>query len=102
VRARHVRGEQLAAGGAAVVQAGDLPVTLRVIAIGIDDNLAREFGDRDLAVVLQRDRDHDNVPGRRGLLRGPGGSVLAECTHELGKRPGPREYRMRSPAAGRA
>ena len=42
---------------------GDLAVSLRVVVVGVDDDLARQWLDRHDAIVPQRNRDHDDVAG---------------------------------------
>ena len=53
---------------------GDLPVALRVVVVGVDDDLAGERLDRHVAVGPQRDGHHHQVArlGRLGRRRGSG------------------------------
>ena len=75
VRLRQVRLEELGDGGRLVVELGDVAVALGVVVVGVDHDLAAQRLDRDLAVALQRDRHHDDVPRLRSLLRGGGPGV---------------------------
>ena len=86
LRRRQVRLQQLGGRRRLVVELGDVAVTLRVVVVGVDDDLARERLDRHRPVVLQRNRDDDDVAG----LRGVDGACRARLRPELGDERGER------------
>jgi len=47
-----------------VVELGDAPVAVRVVVVGVDDDLLAQRPDRHVAVGLERDRHDDDVAGR--------------------------------------
>jgi hypothetical protein len=61
LRLRKVRLQELSGRRRLVVELGDVPVTLRVIVVRVDNDLACEGLDRNAPVVLERDRDDDDV-----------------------------------------
>ena len=63
LRSRQVRLQQLGGRGRLIVELGDMAVTLGVVVVRVDHDLARQRCDRNGPVVLQRQRDHDDVPG---------------------------------------
>jgi hypothetical protein len=66
-----------------VVEFGDVPVTLGVVVVGVDDHLAAQRSNRHRAVGLQRNRYHDYVAGRGRLGRGGGARVRAGPVGEV-------------------
>jgi hypothetical protein len=57
LRLRKVRLQQLGGRRRLVVELGDVPVTLRIVVVRVDNDLACEGLDRNAPVVLERDRD---------------------------------------------
>jgi hypothetical protein len=64
--------EQFTAGGASIIEFGDLAVTLGVVVVRVDNHLAGERCDRYQRVTLQRNRHHDELSPRGGVIRGRG------------------------------
>jgi predicted dehydrogenase len=88
LRIRQVALEQLAAGGHAGIQLRDVPVALGIVVPGVEDRLAGQRLDRDLAEGLHRDADHHQVAGLAGLLGGRGPGERAELGDQLVERLG--------------
>src|SRR5215470_7505237 len=61
IRVRQVRLQQLGCCCRLVIEFGEVPIPVRIIVIGIDDDLAGEWRDRYLSVVLQRHRYDNDV-----------------------------------------
>jgi uncharacterized damage-inducible protein DinB len=77
VRVRQVPLEQAAAGEREGVELFELPVALRVVVAGVQDQLARQGLGRDLGEGLHRDADHHQVACLGGLPGGGGGGERA-------------------------
>jgi hypothetical protein len=58
-----VRLEQLGRRGRFVVELRDVTVPFRIVVVGIDHNLPRQRLDGHGSIILQRNRDNDNVAG---------------------------------------
>ncbi len=63
-------------------------VALRIVVVGIDDDLAGERRHRNLAVVLQRNGDDDDVPCAGCFVGGRGPGMRAELADEFRQRVG--------------
>ena len=73
---------------------GDVPVALRIVVVRVDDDLARQRLHRNVAVVLQRHGDDDEVSGRR-RLDGVAARAAAQLGHDRSASvSGPRELLM--------
>jgi len=57
-----VRLQELRGGRRLVVELLDVAVSLWVVVVRVDHDLARRGSTRDLPVVLERDGDHNDVP----------------------------------------
>ena len=62
-RSRQVCLQKLGGRGRFIIELGNVAVAFRIVIIRVDHDLARERLDGHRAVVLQRDRDHDDVSG---------------------------------------
>src|SRR6266481_5686156 len=67
LRGRQVRLQELRGGRRLVVELLDVAVSLWVVVVRVDHDLARQGLDRDLPVVLERDGDHNDVPSLCGV-----------------------------------
>lgn len=66
-RAHKVCLQQLARSRAAAVELLEMAVSLRVVVVGVDHDVARDALARRLAVATERYRDHDDLAESRGL-----------------------------------
>ena len=67
LRGRQVRLQELRGGRRLVVELLDVAVSLWVVVVRVDHDLARQGLDRNLPVVLERDGDHNDVPSLCGV-----------------------------------
>ncbi len=88
LRTRQMALEQLAAGGRAGIQLRDVPVALGIVVTGVEDRLAGQRLDRDVAEGLHRDADQHEVAGLAGLLGGRGAGQRAQLGDQLLERLG--------------
>ena len=85
---RQVPLEELARGGRLVVQFRDVPVALRIVVVGVDDDLPGQRLDRHIPVSSQGNAD-DHEVGRLGRLPrrsgpGVGTQLLDQSRQRLG------------------
>src|SRR5581483_12200628 len=88
-----------------VVELRDVPVTLRVVVVGVDHDLAGQRLGRHGAVGLERDAHHHDVPGLRGFGRGCRAGSWPEFGGEVAESlrpPGVAEYDVVTGVDGQA
>src|SRR5262249_34903459 len=78
-----VRLQELGGRRAFVVELGDLSVALRVVVVGVDDDLVADGICGHAAIALERYGDDDDVPLPRRVFGGAGSSAGAEVGDEV-------------------
>ena len=81
-----MRLEQFRGRGRLVVRFRDVAITLRVAVVGVDHDLPAERLRGHRPVVLQRNRHHDDVTGRRSVDHRRRSRVRTEFLDKRGQR----------------
>jgi hypothetical protein len=68
-----------------VVELRNVTVPLRVIVVGVDHDFPRQWLNRHLPVVLERQGDHDDLSGLCGVHGGRRARVRSELDDECGQ-----------------
>ena len=79
-------GEEFAGRGLAAVQFGHLPVPLRVVVVGVDDDLPRQRVGGEVFVAAEGDGNQDGLPELGGVLGRHRPDVRAEAGDQIRER----------------